>query len=115
MKKITSHSPAQFVIQSKIIKAMAHPTRLFIICELSRHKKCVWELTEMIGADISTVSRHLSVLKNVGIVKDEKVGANIYYKLHCPCVLNFLSCIEPVIVTQAKEHLNIIERKKKKR
>jgi ArsR family transcriptional regulator len=46
---------ARFEAQSKIIKAMAHPTRLFIIDELSRQEKCVCELTEMIGADMSTV------------------------------------------------------------
>ena len=51
----------------RVVKAMAHPTRMFIVDELSRSgERCVCELTEMIGADISTVSKHLAILKNVG-------------------------------------------------
>ena len=67
--------------RAKILKAMAHPSRLFIIEELAKKEKCVNELTEMIGADISTVSKHLNVLKNAGLVKDEKRGTSIYYTL----------------------------------
>ena len=46
----------------KIIKALAHPTRLFIIDELTKKEKCVCELQEMIGDDFSTVSKHLTIL-----------------------------------------------------
>lgn len=59
---------------AKIIKAMAHPSRLLIIEELQKQERCVNELTEMVGADTSTVSKHLSVLKNAGLVSDEKKG-----------------------------------------
>ena len=59
---------ARFEARAKIIKAMAHPTRLFIVDELSRSERNVMELTEMIGADVSTVSKHLTILKNSGIV-----------------------------------------------
>lgn len=99
---------ARFEARSKIIKAMAHPTRLFIIDELSRQEKCVCELTEMIGADMSTVSKHLSILKNAGILEDEKRGTQIYYKLKVPCVLNFVQCVESVLKTNAKEHLDLV-------
>ena len=62
----------QYEARAKIIKAIAHPSRLFIIEELSKQERCVGELTEMICADASTVSKHLSVLKNAGLVSDEK-------------------------------------------
>jgi ArsR family transcriptional regulator len=87
----------RFESRARIIKAMAHPTRLFIIDELSRGEKCVCELTEMIGADISTVSKHLSVLKKAGMVDMDKRGLQIYYSLRTPCILNFFGCIESVI------------------
>ena len=54
-----------------VIKALAHPTRLFIVEELVEGPRCVCELTAMVGDDISTVSRHLAVLRNAGIVDDE--------------------------------------------
>lgn len=92
--------------RAKIIKALAHPTRLFIADQLSTGEKCVCELTEMIGADVSTVSRHLSVLKSSGIISDDKRGLNVYYTLRTPCVLNFLGCVEEVIQTNLDEQAN---------
>lgn len=96
---------ARFEARAEIIKAMAHPTRLFIVDELSRHERCVYELTEKIGADVSTVSKHLSVLKGSGIVEDEKRGSRVFYTLKMPCVLNFFSCVETVLGVRAKELL----------
>jgi len=94
--------------RAEIIKAMAHPTRLFIVEELSRSERCVCELTEMIGADISTVSKHLSILKNAGILDDEKRGTQVWYSLRCPCVLGFLSCVESVMKANAKRQTSLV-------
>lgn len=94
--------------RAKIVKAMAHPTRLFIVDELSRGERCVCELTEMIGADVSTVSRHLSVLANSGIVEGEKRGLQVFYSLRCPCVLHFFSCVENVIQTKAETDAQLV-------
>ena len=103
-----AHTKAKFQLRAKIMKAMAHPTRLFIIDELSRQEHCVCELVDMIGADTSTVSKHLSVLKNAGIVKDEKRGTLVYYQLRCPCVLNFIGCVEQVIQQNAQEQMALV-------
>ncbi len=96
-------TPARFEARAKIIKAMAHSTRLFIVDELSRvEERCVCELTEMIGADISTVSKHLTILKNAGIVNDDKRGNQVYYSLRVPCILDFFRCVESVIGCDAE-------------
>jgi len=100
---------ARFEARARIVKAMAHPTRLFIVDELSRRQRCVCELTEMIGADMSTVSKHLAVLKGVGIVQDEKRGSQVYYKLRLPCILNFFGCVESVLKTTAEEQLALVK------
>ena len=100
---------ALFEARARIIKALAHPSRLFIVDRLSQRDYCVQELAEMIEADISTVSKHLSVLRNAGIVKDEKDGQKVYYKLNCPCVLNFFTCVETVIATTVKEQAALLE------
>jgi ArsR family transcriptional regulator len=94
---------AHFVAKATIIKAMAHPTRLFIVDELSKRERCVCELTGMIGGDTSTVSRHLSILKSAGIVADEKRGLQVFYSLKMPCILNFFSCVQRVQQMSAKE------------
>ena len=70
--------------RARIIKAMAHPTRLFIVDELAKNReRCVCELTEMVGADISTVSKHLAILKNAGIINDEKRRNQVFLPAMC--------------------------------
>ncbi len=99
---------AQYKARAKIIKALAHPSRLFIVEELKKKSRCVGEFAEMIGADTSTVSKHLSILKNEGLVFDEKQGTTIYYHLKCPCILDFIGCIEDVLQTKTQEQLNVL-------
>ncbi|NIT35251.1 MAG: metalloregulator ArsR/SmtB family transcription factor [candidate division Zixibacteria bacterium] len=99
----------RFDALAAVIKAMAHPTRLFVVDELSRGERCVYELTELIGADISTVSKHLAVLKGCGIVEAQRRGSRIYYRLKMPCVLSFFGCVETVIKSDAEERLGYVE------
>lgn len=93
---MTAAAQAEYKAQARIIKALAHPTRLFIVDELSRGERCVCELTDMIGVEMPTVSRHLSQLKSAGILEDEKRGSQVFYRLSVPCVLNFFKCVQAV-------------------
>lgn len=93
---MTATARADYQAKARIIKALAHPTRLFIVDELARGERCVCELTDMIGVEMPTVSRHLSQLKHAGLVEDEKRGAQVFYRLRVPCVLNFFKCVEAV-------------------
>ncbi|MCE5268041.1 MAG: metalloregulator ArsR/SmtB family transcription factor [Planctomycetaceae bacterium] len=99
---------AKYEARARIVKAMAHPTRLFIVDELARGERCVCELTEMVGVDMSTISRHLAMLKNAGIVEDRKRGAQVYYSLRVRCVLNFFECVESVMKCNAKDHQKVL-------
>jgi DNA-binding transcriptional ArsR family regulator len=102
-------SQAKYEARARIIKAMAHPTRLFLVDELSRNgERCVCELTELVGADMSTVSRHLAMLKEAGIIEDDKRGAQVYYSLRMKCVLSFFDCVETVLQRNAKERLKVL-------
>jgi len=95
--------------RANVLKAMAHPTRLFIIEELEKDERCVCDLTDQIGADVSTVSKHLSVLKQAGIVVDDKRGNQVFYKLRVPCILNFFGCVESVLESNARDKANLLE------
>jgi DNA-binding transcriptional ArsR family regulator len=83
--------------RARVMKALSHPSRLFIVDELSHGERCVCELTEMIGADVSTVSKHLALLKRAGVVLDERRGQQVFYRLRVPCILNFFGCVEAVL------------------
>jgi ArsR family transcriptional regulator len=82
--------------QARILKALAHPKRLLLVESLATEARCVCDLTEIAELDMSTVSKHLSLLKNAGIVQDEKRGLKVFYSLKTPCVLNFFRCVESV-------------------
>ena len=100
---------AKYEARAKIVKAMAHPARLFIVDELSKNgERCVCELTEMVGSDMSTVSRHLSQLKQAGLIEDEKRGQMVFYRLRVKCVLNFFDCIESVMACNAKSQQEML-------
>lgn len=106
--RMDAKTRARLEARAAIIKAMAHPTRLFIVDQLSAGERCVCELTEMIGADVSTVSKHLAILKNAGIVRDNKRGTQVFYKLLVPCVLNFFSCVESVMKSRAEKDIELL-------
>lgn len=99
---------ARYEARASIVKALAHPTRLFIVDELAKGERCVCELTEMVGADMSTVSKHLTVLKSAGIIMDEKRGLQVFYSLRTPCIMEFFGCVESVMKTVAEENLAVL-------
>ncbi|MCX8156898.1 MAG: metalloregulator ArsR/SmtB family transcription factor [Verrucomicrobiae bacterium] len=76
-----------------VFKALAHPGRLLMVTELAKGERCVCELTKLVGTEMPTVSRHLSVLKHAGIVEDEKRGTQVFYRLAMPCVIHFVQCV----------------------
>lgn len=87
-----------YEMRADILKAMAHPSRLMMIDALNeRGEICVCDLVELVGADQSTVSKHLALLKQAGLVDDRKEGTKSFYRLARPCVLNFFACVEQVM------------------
>lgn len=80
--------------RASLLKSLAHPSRLLMIEMLEKAPRCVGELTEAVGSDITTVSKHLAVLRRVGLVHVEKHGTYSEYSLACDCVTHMLDCIE---------------------
>jgi len=102
---------ARFEARARIVKALAHPTRLAIVDELQNGPRCVCEIHAAAGADRTTVSKHLAVLKNGGIVQDEKRGLQVFYRLRCPCVTEFLACAEQVLRTTVRDQWETVHGK----
>lgn len=103
-KTMNEQEKIRYTARAEVIKALAHPTRLFIVDQLTQGSRCVCELRDMIGADVSTVSKHLLLLKNAGLITSHKVGKNVHYELKCPCLNNFFACIENVLESNLKHH-----------
>lgn len=108
--KMTAQEKSRFETRAAVLKALAHPIRLFMVEQLARKPHCVCELTEMVGLDVSTVSKHLSVLKNAGLIQFEKKGKEVHYRLRMRCALAFLDCVESVLKEQARDRIDAVER-----
>ena len=96
-------SPKRYEARAKVAKALAHPSRLMMLDALAEGERCVCDLTELVGADQSTVSKHLAVLKNAGIVEDRKDGVMTFYRLKIRCLQGLWGCIESVLKQNLKD------------
>jgi DNA-binding transcriptional ArsR family regulator len=95
----------KYEARARYIRALAHPARLFIVDELAASERCVNDLHALIGGDRTTLSKHLAVLRDTGVVIAEKRGAQVYYRLRTPCILGFFGCIEQALRQVATEQL----------
>ena len=86
--------------RSVVVKAMAHPTRLLIMERLTHGELCVNELTALAGCDVTTLSKHLAVMKKAGLLVCEKRGVCCYYQIACPCFGEFFRCIDLISSTK---------------
>ncbi|HCE00790.1 MAG TPA: transcriptional regulator [Armatimonadetes bacterium] len=88
-----------------VLKALAHPVRVQLIEQLSRGERCVCEIHAIVGSDLTTVSKHLSVLKSAGLVSDERRGQQVFYTLLVPCLNSFVECVDAVVSRRLSEAL----------
>ena len=98
-------SLAPYENQAVVFKALAHPARLFMVEQIAAGEKCVCELVNMLGLDTSTVSKHLTVLRNAGVLVDEKRGNMVFFTVRMECVVGFFACVRKALESQARDQL----------
>lgn len=79
--------------RTEILKALAHPVRLGLVETLSNKTLCVNDLAGRFPVDRTTISKHLAVLKEAGVLENRREGREIYYHLRVPCLEEFISCL----------------------
>ena len=102
-------APDVYEARAEILKALAHPSRLAIVDALADGERCVCELQELVGSDMSTVSRHLALMKAAGLLAARREGTSIYYRLRVPCVTRVFTCVEAVLAADTKERARRVE------
>jgi len=90
-----------------MFKAMAHPVRVFILEKLKEKPWCVCKLAEEIGINKSIASKHLTQLKEAGLIESQKTGTLVEYKLTAPCVLDLAACAETTVLMNRKKMLGL--------
>jgi DNA-binding transcriptional ArsR family regulator len=94
---MTTEKERDMVARAEIFKALGHPARLAMVIALGEGERCVCELQEIVGSDMSTISKHLTVLRTVGLVAAEKRGKQVFYSLKIPCTLGFVTCVDKAL------------------
>lgn len=102
-------TPAKAILkrQAEVFKALGHPGRMAIVHALGRGAVCACDLATVAGCAASTASRHLTVLRHAGLIRDERRGQQIFYHLACPCVLTFAECINRVDAGETVQTLQV--------
>lgn len=100
-------------LRAKVFKALGHPSRLKMVESLFEGERCVCELQAIVGSDVSTVSKHLNILKEAGILQDERRGTNIYYSLRMKCVAGFIGCVNDFLGQRLQEQIEALGQAKK--
>ena len=103
MKQSPKKNLEKFKGQARLHRVLSNESRLMIIDQLRERECSVGELVELVGSDQSTVSKHLALLRNHGVVEDRREGNQVFYRLLMPCIVNFFSCAKQVIEDQRRK------------
>lgn len=104
---MTQEESTRYELRAHMFKAMAHPMRIRLLEKLKDRPWCVCELAAEVGIDKSVASKHLSQLKEAGLIDDEKRGTQVEYHLTAPCVLDLASCAEGAVLMNRKRRLGV--------
>lgn len=88
--------------RAEIFKALGHPARLAMVVALEKGERCVCELQELVGSDMSTVSKHLTVLRHAGLVEADKRGKQVFYALRLRCAVDFVHCVDRALEERSR-------------
>ena len=111
--------------RTEMLKALAHPVRLGLVETLSDRRLCVNDLANLFPVDRTTISKHLALLKDAGVLEDERIGREVFYRLRVPCLQEFIGCLgrmsrgtgseDAVCAGSMRERSAVLEREELKR
>ena len=106
---MTQDESVRYELRAQMFKAMAHPVRIQLLEKLKERPWCVCELAAEVGIDKSVASKHLTQLKEAGLIGDDKRGTQVEYRLIAPCVLDLAKCAEGAVLMNRKKRLGVSE------
>ncbi len=90
-------TPEDVQARAKVLKALGHPTRLHILDLLEQGDLCLCEFNPLFKIRQPTLSRHLAVLKQAGIITERRAGSRLILHLATPCILRSFDCAIEVV------------------
>jgi len=86
-------TPAMAAKISEMLKVLADPTRLKIMQTLHAGEHCVGDIVAKVGSSQANISKHLSLLTQALLVRFEKRGLQVYYRIEDPEVTKLCEAI----------------------
>lgn len=83
----------QFNDEAEILKVLGHPIRLKIVAGLCTQECNVKHIWECLGLPQATVSQHLALLKNKGIIEGKREGVEVHYSVISPLARKLVAVI----------------------
>jgi DNA-binding transcriptional ArsR family regulator len=77
----------------QLLKALANPDRLLLLCQLSQSERNVGELEALLGIVQPTLSQQLAVLRREGLVDTRRDGKRVYYRISSPQALALINTL----------------------
>lgn len=87
----------------RLMKVLANPDRLLILCQLSQGERRVGELEALLGIVQPTLSQQLTVLRDEALVSTRRDGKHIYYALSSPQALAMMQVLYEQFCVSEKE------------
>ena len=91
---------------SRLLKALANPDRLLLLCQLSQGEQCVSELENMLGILQPTLSQQLGVLREESLVSTRREGKQIFYSIASKEALAVMQVLYAQFCYSTQEKLN---------
>lgn len=91
--------------ESQFLSVISQETRLKLLFLLKDGPKCLCELASVMDEDISTLSRHLNIMKNAGLLLAEKNGVKVIYKVKDERIFEILAIVDKILEDEFKERI----------
>lgn len=97
-----------FKIKADFLRALAHPTRLAVIEHLKVGERSVGQLVRKLGSEQSSLSKHLAVLRQAGILKSRQVKVSVYYSIRNKSIFQVLRPIAMILRETLKDGQKVL-------
>ncbi|MCC6197354.1 MAG: winged helix-turn-helix transcriptional regulator [Burkholderiales bacterium] len=87
-----------------LLKAVANPARLVVLCQLAEGERSVRELERVVGLSQSGISQHLAVLRRGGVVKSRRHGQTVFYSLASRDVVTLMDTLYALFCRKEGAH-----------
>lgn len=104
-----THDEMVFKIKADFLKALAHPVRLQVIERLKHGEASVGRLVKELGVEQSSLSRHLGVLRELGVLEARQEKTTVYYNLYDHDIFKVLRPIAELLMKKLRKSERMLE------